>query len=254
MPVRLRIPRSPTTTRVTTHAPPTTCHPPPGSVHYLSKHPPPSSNAHRPSPRVFPFPPPRTARIRRIPSPLPMLTPPPLPAPGHPAKQPPNPPRPPCNPCPRSLPFPLSFLRPLPSTPPTPHSPNVRRRPAEKSGPSCLWPARPQRGRAGQRQLPLHPHHPEGCSFTSPGGEADPVPSPPSAIGVPAGLQREVPPPHPSPQPTLLGTTPDPPKMHPAPPQEFFRKNSYCARGHPSRPLHQPFASCSVTMPAHDPA
>ena len=45
-----------------------------------------------------------------------------------------------------------------PPAPSAPATPSLKPpRPAEKSGPSCLWPARPLWGRAGQRQLPLYP-------------------------------------------------------------------------------------------------
>ena len=44
--------------------------------------------------------------------------------------------------------------------------PNLPRRLARKSGPSCLWPAGPLWGPAGQRQLPLHPRTSPTAGFT----------------------------------------------------------------------------------------
>ena len=114
-----------------------------------------------------------------------------------------------------------------------PHSPHVPRRPAQKSGPSYLSPARPPLGVALARdsspftptQFPAlaAPHHPasgyakvslEGAGWGE-GGCHPPHPS---------RGNRQPCRPH-------SFRSPISAELRPAAPQEFFGKNSYCARG-----------------------
>ena len=94
-------------------------------------------------------------------------------------------------------------------------------------------PPDPAPGRATPpRATPRPPilQRPSRRRFASPGGKAEPVPSSPSGSVFPAGMRQGDLRPHPRPEPALPSRASIPPRNHPAAPQEFFGKNSYCAR------------------------
>ena len=147
----------------------------------------------------------------------------------------------------------LPLVLPFPPFAPSPASPSALGRPG------ALGKHPPNRPRPARRHLPfavdahLAPARPldAGPMSDPPAGNLSPAPDTPSATPPPLASYLPAGPPgtrsgasiH-----TRRRRTPNPPKMRPAAGQEFFRKNSYCARDRRFDRLH-PHRRASRTRP-----
>ena len=114
--------------------------------------------------------------------------------------------------------LPTFALRPLAFLPtPSNHARPTQRRAPGLAGPTCIQSLCSTAPQSPPNNIPPHPHAP----FRRVQPESSPRPSPPN-----------------------------PAKMHPEPPQEFFGKNSYRARGPQFRPLQPLPAAARPAQPS----